>query len=154
MKMTNEYKLNSVLVTACVALVFGLAGCEEKGTAEQAGKKVDQGAVKVEQKLEQTTGKVEQKLEAVKEAVTEKTEKAGEYVNDSVISMEVKTAILNDASLKASKIEVTTENGVVKLSGTVDSEQSLSRAAEIAKSQKNVKSVQTDLVINASAPNK
>jgi hyperosmotically inducible protein len=83
-----------------------------------------------------------------------KAETAGEYIDDSIITTKVKTAILNDPLLNASKIEVTTVNGVVKLSGTVDSEQSIGRAMEVANSQKNVKSVQTDLTVNASAPSK
>ena len=49
---------------------------------------------------------------------------------------------------KASYIEVTTVNGVVTLSGTVDSEQIIGRAMEVANSQKNVKSVQTALIVN------
>jgi len=49
---------------------------------------------------------------------------------------------------------VTTDKGVVKLSGTVDSEPSIGRAMEVAGSQKNVKSVQTDLTVNASIPSK
>ncbi|MDD1617805.1 MAG: hyperosmotically inducible periplasmic protein, partial [Methylococcaceae bacterium NSP1-2] len=67
-------------------------------------------------------------------------------------TMKVKTAILNDPILNASHIEVTTVNGVVKLSGTVDSEQSIGRAMEVANSQKNVKSVQNALVVKEGAP--
>jgi hyperosmotically inducible protein len=68
--------------------------------------------------------------------------------------MNVKEAILNDPFLKASQIEVTVVNGVVKLRGTVDSEQSIGRAMEVANSQKNVKSVETDLTVNANSQRK
>ena len=70
--------------------------------------------------------------------------------------MNVKAAILNDSILKMSpsQISVTTVNGVVKLSGTVDSEISIGRAMEVASGQKNVKSVQTDLTVNVPAPSK
>jgi len=37
---------------------------------------------------------------------------------------------------------------VVKLSGKVDSEPSIGRAMEVASSQKHVKSVETDLIVN------
>jgi hyperosmotically inducible protein len=43
---------------------------------------------------------------------------------------------------------VTTVKAVVKLSGTVDSEPSISRAIEVAKSQENVLSVESSLVVN------
>lgn len=114
-----------------------------KGALEKAGKKLDQA-----------TENAEKKIEDAKESVIDKSETAGEYIDDSVITLKVKAAILNDSLLKASQIEVTTVNGIVKLSGRVDSEQSIGRAMEVANSQKNVKSVQTDLIVNAGAPGK
>jgi hyperosmotically inducible protein len=58
----------------------------------------------------------------------------------------VKAEILSDPLLKVSQINVTTTNGVVKLSGTVDSQQGIDRATEIALSVKDVKSVENSLV--------
>ena len=203
MKTTNKYKqnisANRVLVITCLSAVLGLAGCQQEGTAEKAGQKIDRAAEKAEQKIEQATEKAEVKIEAAKESLDQKAEKAGEYIDestdaskgalekagkkldqatekagekiegakesvidktqtageyidDSVITMKVKSAILNDSLLNASHIEVTTVNGVVKLSGTVDSEQSIGRAMSVASSQKNVNSVQTDLIVNISTP--
>lgn len=158
MKTTNKFKQNisasRVLMVTCLSAVLGLAGCQQEGTAEKAGKKIDRAAENAEQKIEQATEKAEVKIEAAKESVIDKTQTAGEYIDDSVITMKVKTAILNDPLLNASHIEVTTVNGVVKLSGTVDSEQSIGRAMAVASSQKNVKSVQTDLIVKATSPSK
>jgi hyperosmotically inducible protein len=205
MKTINEYKQNisadRVLVITCLSAVLGLTGCQQEGTAEKAGQKIDRAAENAEQKIEQATEKAETKIEAAKESldqkadrtgeyidestdaskgalekagkkldqatenaekkiegakesVIDKAQSAGEYIDDSVITTMVKAAILNDSFLKASQIEVTTVNGVVKLSGTVDSEQSIGRAMEVASSQKNVKSVQTDLIVNATLPSK
>lgn len=153
MKTTNEYKqkilANRVLVITCLSAVIGLAGCQQEGTAEKTGKKIDRAAEKTEQKIEQVTEKAEKKFEGVKESVTEQVETAEEYVDDSVITTKVKAAISNDPSLKSSNIEVTTVNGVVKLSGTVSSEDSVDRAINAADSQKGVKTVETtDLVVN------
>ena len=156
MKKLNEYKKNisadGILVITLLSAVLGLAGCQQEGTAEKAGKKIDRAAENAEQKIEQTTEKAGEKIEGAKESVIDKTQTAGEYIDDSVITMKVKTAILNDPILNASHIEVTTVNGVVKLSGTVDSEQSIGRAMEVANSQKNVKSVEIALVVKESAP--
>jgi len=158
MKTTNKDKQNilidRVLVVTCLSVVLGLAGCQKEGTAEKAGKKIDSAAEKAEQKIDQTTEKAKKEIEGAKESVTEKTGTAGEYIDDSVITAKVKAAILNDPLLNTSHIEVTTDKGVVKLSGTVDSEPSIGRAMEVAGSQKNVKSVQTDLTVNASLPSK
>ena len=145
MKTINKFKHNispnRVLVITCLSTILGLAGCQQEGTAEKAGKKLDQA-----------TEKAGEKIEGAKKSVIDKTQTAGEYIDDSVITMKVKTAILNDPILNASHIEVTTVNGVVKLSGTVDSEQSIGRAMEVANSQKNVKSVQNALVVKESTP--
>lgn len=145
MKTTNKYKqnisANRVLVITCLSTILGLAGCQQEGTAEKAGKKLDQA-----------TEKAGDKIEGARESVIDKTQTGGEYIDDSVITMKVKTVILKDPILKASHIEVTTVNGVVKLSGTVDSEQSIGRAMEVANSQKNVKSVQNALVVKESTP--
>ena len=154
MKTTNEYKQkilkDRVLVIACLSAVLGLAGCQqEEGTAEKAGQKIDRAAEKAEQKIEQATEKAEEKIEGFKESVTEKAETAEEYVEDSVITTKVKAEISIDPMLKSSNIEVTTVNGVVKLSGTVDSEEAVDRAISAADTQKGVKSVETaDLVVN------
>ena len=156
MKTTNEYKqkflADRVLMIVCLSAVLGLAGFQQEGTAEKAGQKIDRAAENAEQKIEQATEKAETKIEAAKESVIDKTQTAGEYIDDSVITTKVKAAILNDPILNASHIEVTTVNGVVKLSGTVDSEPAIGRAMEVASSQKNVKSVQTDLIVNATSP--
>ena len=72
--------------------------------------------------------------------------KAGEYLDDAAITAKVKADILNDPLLKVSQVEVTTTNGVVKLSGTVDSQESIDRAVEIARSHEDVKSVDNALV--------
>jgi len=152
MKTTNEYKqktlIDSAVVVTCLAVVLGLTGCQKEGTAEQAGKKVDNAAEKAEQKIERTTEKVGKELESAKESVTDKAATAGEFIDDSVITTTVKAAILNDPLLHASHIEVTTDKGVVKLSGTVDSEPNISKAIEVAKRQKNVLSVESSLVVN------
>jgi hyperosmotically inducible protein len=118
-----------------LSFVIGLTGCQQEGTGEKAGKKVDQAAESAGQKIEKTG-----------EAVVEKVEKAGDYMDDSAITAKVKAEILSDPLLKVSQISVSTTNGVVKLSGTVDSQQSIDRAMEIARSVKDVKSVENGLV--------
>jgi osmotically-inducible protein OsmY len=54
-------------------------------------------------------------------SATRSREGTGEYVDDSVITTKVKTAILNDATLRVNEINVETFKGVVQLSGFVRS---------------------------------
>jgi osmotically-inducible protein OsmY len=69
----------------------------------------------------------------------------GAYMDDSWITTKVKTAILNEPSLKVSQINVETYKGVVQLSGFVDNAASQAKAVEIARAVKGVTSVKNDL---------
>ncbi len=102
-------------------------------------------------KLEQATDNAENKVESVKEAVLDKAKSASEFLDDSAITATVKAVIAADTVFKASHIEVTTVDGVVRLSGTVDSEPVLGRVMEVVSAQKHVKSVQSTLVVSTSA---
>src|SRR5665811_1176865 len=99
MKTTNEYKQNiltdRVLVIACLSAVLGLIGCQQEGTAEKAGKKIDRAAENAEQKVEQVTEQANKKIEGAKESVIDKAETSGEYIDDTVITTKVKAAILS-----------------------------------------------------------
>jgi osmotically-inducible protein OsmY len=74
-------------------------------------------------------------------------ESTGEYIDDSGITASVKAAIYNDPMLKVGQISVETYNGVVQLSGFVDSAQAARRAVELARSVKGVKSVKNSLIV-------
>jgi len=74
-------------------------------------------------------------------------ESTGEYIDDSSITASVKAAIYNDPMLKVGQISVESHKGVVQLSGFVDSKQAATRAAELARSVKGVKSVKNSLIV-------
>ena len=78
-------------------------------------------------------------------ASTSKQEGTGEYVDDSVITTKVKTAILNEPTLKGAEINVETFKGVVQLSGFVTSAAMASKAVEVAGKVSGVKSVKNDM---------
>ncbi|KRT72225.1 MAG: transport-associated protein [Deltaproteobacteria bacterium CSP1-8] len=80
-------------------------------------------------------------------ASTPTRESTGEYVDDSVITTKVKSAILNEPSLKVFQINVETFKGEVQLSGSVDSAQIVNRAGEVARSVGGVKSVKNNLIV-------
>ena len=88
-------------------------------------------------------------LEPTKESLGERAEKAGQYIDDAAITAKVKTEIFADPALKVLQINVTTTNGVVTLSGVVDSQESIDRALEIARSNRDVKSVENNLVVKS-----
>jgi hyperosmotically inducible protein len=72
-------------------------------------------------------------------------EGTGEYVDDSVITTKVKTAIFNDSTLKVNEINVETFKGVVQLSGFVKSQTDIDKAVRVAGGVAGVKSVKNDM---------
>lgn len=82
-------------------------------------------------------------------ASTAKKEGTGEYIDDSVITTKVKAAVLNEPTLKSAEINVETFKGVVQLSGFVNSEADIAKAASIARGVKGVTSVKNDMRLKA-----
>ena len=80
-------------------------------------------------------------------ASTSRSEGTGEYVDDSVVTAKVKTAILEQPGLKSAEINVETFKGVVQLSGFVGSQASADSAVTVAKNVHGVKSVKNDMRI-------
>lgn len=80
-------------------------------------------------------------------APTSKREGTGEYIDDSVITTKVKAAILNEATLKVSEINVETFKGVVQLSGFVSTQAAADKAVEVTRGVNGVKSVKNDMRI-------
>jgi osmotically-inducible protein OsmY len=78
-------------------------------------------------------------------ASTSKQEGAGEYVDDSVITTKVKSLLADDDFLKSFQITVETYKGTVQLSGFVDSQKAIDKAAEIVGTVKGVKSLKNNL---------
>ena len=78
-------------------------------------------------------------------ASSSKHESTGEYLDDSVITTKVKTAIFNEPTLKSTEINVKTYKGVVQLSGFVNSRSDIYKAVEVARGVKGVKSVNNDM---------
>ena len=58
-------------------------------------------------------------------------EGSGEYVDDSVITAKVKSAIFNDSTLKVNEINVETFKGVVQLSGFVRSQADIDQRSKL-----------------------
>lgn len=71
----------------------------------------------------------------------------GAYLDDTVITTKVKTAILQDPALKVMQIQVETFKNVVQLSGFVDTPPMVERAGTVARGVEGVASVKNDLIV-------
>jgi hyperosmotically inducible protein len=123
---------NITWIAAAILATALAAGCDRNkpgGTAERAGEKVDQAAADIKQKAGQ----------------------AGDKLDDAAITAKVKTALVAEPGLKALQINVDTANGVVTLSGAVDTPQKLERATQVAQAVHGVKSVDNRLNVKPRA---
>ena len=133
MKMTLS---TGIIWISAVILAVGLAaGCdrqptaESRGTAEQAGERIDRSATDMKRQ----------------------GENVGDKISDATITAMVKTAIVAKPGLNAMQIDVDTVNGVVTLKGTVDSPQLLESATKVAQTVEGVKAVDNQLTVKASS---
>ena len=155
--------LLAVMLTSAVATGSAYAENNAQTTNESAGQKVDSSMNKADQKVVTLSGFVEsqaQAEEAVKvakgvEGVTSVSDKlhvrdAKEgsvkgYAGDTATTSEIKAKLLADDIVPSRHVKVETTDGVVQLSGTVDSQAQSDRAESIAKAVDGVKSVKNDL---------
>jgi len=72
---------------------------------------------------------------------------AGNVLDDSVVTVKVKSALLADDQTRGTEFAVTTNKGVVQLSGFVDSADEQARATSVARSVEGVQSVVNDTSI-------
>ncbi len=130
----------------CTAAVFmlsavGLVACNSShGPAQTAGKNIDQAGQKVGNAVgnaAQNTGN----------AVSNAAKNTGQAISDTAITAKVQAAILAKPGLKIMQIDVNTTNGVVTLTGTVNSQRASDRAAAVARNVDGVKSVNNQLAV-------
>lgn len=132
----------TTLIALSLLLSVGLAACNKPGPAEQAGKTMDQAASDAGKKVGDTVDKVENTM-------SKQVALAEQAVDDTAITAKVKNAILPEPGLKSLQISVDTINGVVMLSGTVDTQAHSHLAQSLAAAVNGVKEVNNQLVVTA-----
>ena len=80
-------------------------------------------------------------------AATRTHTSTGEFVDDSAITTKIKAQLANDDFLKSFQISVESRQGIVQLSGFVNSKEAVNKAGQIARGVEGVKSVENDLIV-------
>ena len=75
------------------------------------------------------------------------SDSTGQYVDDTVITTKVKSALLGDDWVKSFAVSIETVKGVVQLSGFVNTSDQKSAAGKDASAIPGVKSVKNDLIV-------
>jgi osmotically-inducible protein OsmY len=129
-------KNKPVLFVASLILALGLGACDKPGPAEQAGKKMDEVATDTGNKIDQAADKI-----------AEQGAKTAQIFNDAEITTKVKADILAEPGLKSLEISVDTINGIVTLTGLVDSTLTGDKVRNLAAAVNGVKEVNNQLVV-------
>jgi hyperosmotically inducible protein len=82
---------------------------------------------------------------AISSESTPENQTAGEKLDDGMLTMNVKAALIASPDTKAYQINVESLEGVVRLIGAVDSPKSKDAASTVAMSVKGVKEVKNEL---------
>jgi hyperosmotically inducible periplasmic protein len=172
--MNTSFRSAGLLAATAVTLLLALTGCN-RNDGETIGQKVDKGIAKtaeagreVKQNAKEAAREVgdasrnaankassetkeaaNESRTAVMGAGSETKTSVGQKIDDAGITMKVKTGLSADKDLSATKIDVDTKDGVVTLTGTAPTADAKTRAADIAKNVKDVKSVNNQLTVKA-----
>jgi len=118
--------------TVAMSIILGLAGCDKQtASTETVGEKIDRTTENINKEANDTSKKTE------------------EVLDDTAITAKVKAAILAEPNLKSLQINVETDNGNVTLSGSVDSQEQLTRVQQLISSLAGVKGISNNLVVKS-----
>jgi osmotically-inducible protein OsmY len=160
--------INMFLIMALLGMILAVTGCsrtDENG--QTVGQKLDtaidtgrEQAAKAGREMEQAAGKASDKIDqgadkaqaAAREGAAVAKEKTGELltvVDDFAITASVKADLLKDPKLSSQKVEVTTREGKVTLTGSVTDAAARQRAGEVAAAVSGVQKVNNEIQVAA-----
>ncbi len=128
-----------VAITLVSSLALLATGCDgnKEPEANTVGQQYDNAAADIKQETKDLGNTLERKAD-----------QAGQAIDDAAITATIKGKYLADDTLKGLTISVDTDQGVVVLTGSVQSESAREHATQIAKGVDGVVSVNNSLTIN------
>lgn len=133
----------SLLIAPLTAALLALVACDNKTptTEQTAGQKLDSAIATTEQKTDQL------RAEAKVNAAEAKNDTSA-ALTDAAITTRVNAQLAADPQLSAIKIDVDTNNGRVRLSGTAPNDEARDRATTMASAVSGVVTVDNQLKID------
>lgn len=120
---------------------------EKATTAAKAG--TEKAANKTAEGLGTAADKTSEAAGTAADKTKEAASKTADAASDTWVTTKVKTKIVRDKALKGSSIEVSTNNGIVTLTGTVTTDAQRQHAIAVAKTIKGVKDVEDKTTVSA-----
>jgi len=147
----DSFDINTDVKNGNVVLTGKVENSVDKKLAEELVANID-GVTSVDNKLTVVSDK---DMEGdMSDDMEEGVEEGTSELTDAKIATVIKTRLLMDTDISGFDIDVDVENGVVTLTGEVDSDAERDLAVEIAKNASDVKDVESDLrVVTETAMN-
>jgi osmotically-inducible protein OsmY len=132
--MKNVSSIAAIALASSLALVA--TGCDRKPADQTAGERMDE-----------TAADSRSAVRGMGDTLERRTDQAGQAIDDASITATIKGKYLVDDTLKGLDISVDTEQGVVKLTGPVQSDTAKELATQIAQGVDGVVRVDNQLTV-------
>ena len=129
-------------VLAVAALAMAMSACDQRQSAESSGARIDRASSEAGKTIDRVGNDAAEKTRV---AATQ----AAEALDDAAVTTKVKAALFAEPGLKTLQLGVETHEGVVTLTGAVDTPVLRQRAAEIAGAMSGVHQVVDKLVVKS-----
>ncbi|WP_232230479.1 BON domain-containing protein [Alteromonas sp. RW2A1] len=143
----DSFDINTDVKNGDVILTGKVENSVDKKLAEELVANID-GVMSVDNKLTVIEDRdIDSMTSKMSDDMEEGYEQGASELTDAKIATVVKTRLLMDTDISGFDIDVDVENGVVTLTGTVDSDAEEDLAIEIAKNASDVKDVENNLTV-------
>ncbi|MAI65882.1 MAG: transporter [Alteromonas sp.] len=143
----DSFDINTDVKNGDVILTGKVENSVDKKLAEELVANID-GVMSVDNKLTVIEDRdMDSMTSKMSDDMEEGYEEGASELTDAKIATVVKTRLLMDTDISGFDIDVDVENGVVTLTGTVDSDAEEDLAIEIAKNASDVKDVENNLTV-------
>jgi osmotically-inducible protein OsmY len=157
LKTSLKYR-NALALAGSLLVLSALGACGNPVDDEAAARHTEQAAAKAiaksqamtEKSIAYASGLMSNAAQQAQELGADAVIAAGKVVDDAVITTTVGAGIAKDPELSKIKIDVTTNEGVVTLSGAVPTADVKNKVAELARATAGVKSVDNQLQLKNS----
>lgn len=132
--MKNVSSIAAIALASSLALIA--TGCDRKPADQTAGEKMDE-----------TAADSQGAVSGMGDTLERKTDQAGQAIDDAAVTTTIKGKYLVDDTLKGLDISVDTVQGVVTLTGPVQSDTAKELATQIAQGVEGVVRVDNQLTV-------
>ena len=143
----NSMTSKGLVAVSSLAALLALGACGQRTDDQTVGQKIDSGVAKTEQAAAEAGAAVKEAGNKAETAVMGAAADTRSVVSDAEITAKVNAGLAADKDLSAIKINVDTKDGIVTLNGPVPNAAAKSRASDIARNVKDVKSVNNQLTV-------